>query len=254
MKARSCLASALLLLALGGCARLIPPPREPITDQARRALTLLEARWRAASDLRTRADIRLERGEERQRLVGILLAKPPASLRFEALSPFGQPLLLVAVHDGQLVAYDTVRNEAVVGPATVDTAIRLLQLPFEPDDLVGVLTGHAVPPRDVRVAELLPPDDLGPSLSMIGAVHQQRVWMDFETGVVRQLEITGGRYEARVTYRREADGRLAGFDLSAAGERLRGSVRYRDPVMGVGLGGERFRLTVPETARVRRLH
>lgn len=247
------LASALLLLVLSGCVRAVPPPREPISDAARQALDLLVTRWREFSDLRTLADIQVQRGGERQRLTGVLLAKAPASVRFEALSPMGQPLLMVVVHDGTLTAYNAASNEAFVGPATADTAARLLSLPFEADDLVSVLAGRAVPPRDLRVAELLPPDQQGRSIQLIGSDHRKRVWMDFETGLVHQVEITGGRYEARITYRRSADGRLTGFDVSAAQAYLTASVDYRTPAFDAGIEPDRFRLTLPENAKIEQL-
>jgi len=243
---RGFLSSAALLLVLAGCARALPPPRQPVSEDARRAIALLVARWRDFSDLRTLADIRLQRGGERQALTGVLLAKAP--------SPLGQALLLVTIHDGQLTAYNVASNEAVIGPATADTAARVLKLPFDPDDLVGVLAGRAVPPKDLRVAELLPPDEHGRSLELIGRINRQRVWMDFENGVVRRVEITGGRYEARVTYLRDTDGRPVGFDLSAAQAYLTGSVRYRDPVFDAGIEADRFHFTVPESAKIERLH
>ncbi|MBI4594177.1 MAG: hypothetical protein HY728_08170 [Candidatus Rokubacteria bacterium] len=253
MSARRLLSSVAFVLAVAGCARALPPPHEPVTEEAGRALALLADQWREFADLRTRADIQIMRNGERQQLQGVLLARAPASVRFEALSPFGQPLLLVAIHDGHLTAYDASSNEAFVGPATADTTARLLHLPFEPDDLVGVLAGRAVPPRDLRVAEILPPDEQGRSLHLIGGDHRQRVWMDFVTGVVHQLEITGGRYEVRITYRREPGGRLRGFDFAAGQSYVTGSVQYRDPVFGGGVEPERFRLTIPEAAKIQRL-
>lgn len=231
--------------------RALPPPRAPVGEEARRALALLTRRWHGFSDLRALAEIRVERGGERRQLQGVLLARAPASLRFEALSPFGQPLLLVVIHDGRLTAYDAAANRAVVGPATAETAAQLLSLPFEPADLVGVLAGLPAPPRDVRVAEILPPDERGrPSLSVIGGDWRQRVWMDFTTGVVHRLEITGGRYEVTIGYQRDGDDRLTGFDFSAAQSYVAGSVRYRRLVLDAGVEPERFELVVPEGARV----
>jgi outer membrane lipoprotein-sorting protein len=218
-----------------------------------RAIDLLTARWRDFSDLRTIADIHLQRRNEQHALTAIVLAKAPASLRFEALSPFGQPLLVMTIHDSQLIAYNAADHHALVGPATADTAARVIGLPFSPEDLVGVLAARAVPPKDIRLASLLPADEHGPSLELIGTDHRQRIWMDFQSGVVRRLEITGGRYEALVSYLRDGDGRLRGFDLSAANEYLTGSVRYRDPVFGGGVDPDRFRQTLPPGARIEQL-
>jgi len=233
--------------------RALPPLRAPIDEEARRAVALLTARWQEFSDLRTILDVEIRRGKERQALTGVLLAKAPDSVRFEALSPFGQPVLLFTIHDGWLTAYDAATDEATIGPATADTAAGLLGLPLQPDDLVGVLGGRAVPPKDLRVAQVLPPDEQGPSLEMIGTVHRQRVWMDFTSGRVRQLDITGGRYEVRVTYLPDGDGRPRGFDLSAANDYVVASVRYRNPVFDGGIESGRFELTLPKSAKIQRL-
>jgi outer membrane lipoprotein-sorting protein len=251
VRTRRLLGSALLLLA--ACARILPPPHQPITEEARAALALLTARWHEFSDLRTLAEVRLTRGRQRQALSGVLLARAPASVRFEALSPLGQPLLLFVMDGGQLTEYNAATNEAVVGPATADTAARWLGLAFDPDDLVSALAGRPAPPKDLRVADLMPPDEHGPSLAMVGADHRERVWMDLATGVVSQVEISGGRYEVRIAYRRSDDGTLTGFELNAAGGSLDAAVRYRQPVFNAGIDPNLFHLSLPESAKIERL-
>ena len=228
-------------------------PRQPIGDDARRALDLLATRWAEFADLRTAAQLDVERGKERQRLLGVILAKTPASVRFEALSPLGQPFLLATVHDGQLVAYNAATNEAVVGPADADAMAKLLSLPFEPNDLVGVLAGRPAPIADIRVANVMAPDADGPSLMVVGSNHQQKIWMDFTTGIVRQIEITGGLYEVHVTYERGPQGDLRGFAFAANRGETAGHVGYRDPVVNGGVEADRFHLTPPESAKIQRL-
>ena len=243
----------LAVLAVGllaGCAIAIPPPRQTISEDARRAVDLLVTRWHAVSDFRALADIVVERGGQRQQLSGVLLAKAPSSVRFEALSPFGQPFLLAVVHEGQLTAYNAVTREAVVGEANAETTAKLLNLPFEAEDMVAVVTGHAVPPRGLRVAEIKPADAMGPSISLIGDVHEKRVWMDFETGVIRRLEIIGGRVAATVTYQRDAAGALTGFDATAVDRYVVATVRYRNAATGVGLTADRFALALPKDAKI----
>jgi outer membrane lipoprotein-sorting protein len=227
----------------------IPPPRQTIAEPARRALDLLTTRWQAVTDLRTLADISVDRGGQRQQVSGVLLAKAPGSVRFEALSPFGQPFLVATVHDGHLTTFNAISNEATVGEANAETTARLLGVALEPRDLVAVITGHAAPPDDVRTAEILPPDALGPSLSVVGAVNEQRIWMNLDTGVVRQMQIVGGRTAATVTYQRDEQGRLTGFDLSAGERWLTGTVRYRNVATDVGLKPEQFALTLPKDAK-----
>jgi outer membrane lipoprotein-sorting protein len=254
VNARRLRSSALVLLVAGlavGCAIAMPPPRSPISPEARRAVDLLTSRWQAFTDLRALADINVERGDQKQRLSGVILAKGPASVRFEALSPFGQPILIGVVHDGRLTGYNALTNEAIVGDATAETTAQILGLPFEPEDLAGVVSGYAVPPRDLRMGEILPADAKGPSLSLVGAVHEQRIWMDFETGVVSQLKIIGGRADATVTYLRNDAGQVTGYDLTAASRWVNGTVRYRNVAQGVGLPAERFALMLPKDAKTR---
>jgi outer membrane lipoprotein-sorting protein len=245
---------ALLLAALtAGCATALPAPRESIPGDVRRAVDTLRARWGEFDDLRTLADITIERGGQRQRLTGVLLVQRPASVRFEALSPFGQPFLFVIVHEGRVMTYNATTNEATVAPATAESTARLVGLPFEPGDLVAALAGYAVPPNDLRAAEFLDPDELGGSLMLYGAVNKKRVWLEPATGVVRQQEIVGGRYEVRATYDRAPDGLVAGITISAAQSQLTGELKYRNTVLDGGVDPDRFNFRLPNGARVHRL-
>jgi outer membrane lipoprotein-sorting protein len=247
--ARRLLSSALVALVLTGCTIAPPPSRTPVSEDARRAIDLLVARWHELSDLRALTEITMKKGSEQQRLTGVLLAKTPASLRFEAISPFGQPILLVTVNNGQLVAYNAASNEVTTGPATVETAASMLSLPFEPDDLVAILSGRVVPPKDLRVAEIFAPDADGPSINLIGRYHQQRVWMDFSTGVVNRVNLVGGRTEALINFLRSEDGALTGLDVSAGQGYVTAKIRYRSLALNAGVDPERFVLTPPKDAK-----
>lgn len=203
--------------------------------------------------MRTLADIALRQGGDRQQVRGAFLAKAPTSVRFEALSPMGQPLLLATVHDGRLTAYDATNNEGYVGPATSAVTARFLSLPFEPDDLVGVLAGRPVPPLDVRSASLMPADDLGPSIEMHGTNNRRRIWVDPATGVVRQFELTGGRAEVRVRYVLTPAGELGGFDLTSTLNVVSAVVRYQKPEFNVPLANDVFALTLPKGAKMQEI-
>ena len=249
--ARRPLSSLLIFLQvalLAACATA--PPREPISDDARRALALLAERYGEFTSLRALADVSLKRGGDRQGLQGVLLIRAPSSVRLEALSPFGPPLMVLTVHEGQVTAYDALKNEAHVGPADAETISKVLRLPLDPDDLVSVLAGRFAGPRDVRSAEVLPPDDIGPSVSLVdSAGGRQRVWLDLGTGVIQQRQIFGSQFNALIKYRRDEAGKLAGFDLDAAMSYLTGSVTYRNLVEGEQIDEERFTLTIPKGAK-----
>jgi outer membrane lipoprotein-sorting protein len=251
--ARKLRSSVLLVAALvaTGCAIAPPPPRAAIPPPAQRAAALLTERAREFTDLRTLADISAQRGGERFRVRGVILAKSPASVRFEALSPIGSPLLVATIHDGQITAYDATTDEVTTGPATAETAARLLNLPFEPEDLVGVLSGRPVPPRDLRQAEIMEADADGASVNLVGPVNAQRVWMDFATGVVRKVQLSGGRADAVITFRRDPDGTMTGFDLTAGLGYVRSNVRYDRPAFNAGIDTERFVFAPPKSSKTR---
>src|SRR5262249_60983093 len=136
--ARRPLSSRSLLLCLqvallAACTTV--PPREPISDDARRALALLAERYGEFTSMRALADVSLTRGGERQRVQGAVLIRAPRSVRLEALSPFGPPLMVLTVRDGQITTYNALKNDALVGPADSETISKGLRLPLDPDDL-----------------------------------------------------------------------------------------------------------------------
>jgi outer membrane lipoprotein-sorting protein len=98
---------------------------------------------------------------------------------------------------------------------------------------------------------VLPPDADGPSVNLIGAVNSQRIWMDFETGIVRQVQISGGRADARIVFRRAPDGTMMGFDLTAGLGLIRSNVRYEQPAFNAGIEADRFVFTPPKGAKTR---
>lgn len=254
MSARKLRSSALLILWLAaGCATPLVAPRQPLREDAQRAVDRLRARWKEFSDVRAQADVLVQRGDTKHQIPGVLLLKPPGSLRFEALSPFGQPLLIATMHEGQIVAYDVGAHTATVGAATPSMAARHFGLAITPEDLVGLLAGFPVPPSDLRVAEIFAPDEHGRSLEMTGVLHRQRVWMDFDTGVVRRVLVTGAWVDALLVYERAEDGTVVGIEVSAAQENVTGRVRYQNVSVNSGIERERFLFTIPPGAAVERL-
>jgi outer membrane lipoprotein-sorting protein len=247
---RSSAALGAVLAVLAGCVTLPPAPREPIAADAREVIARLEARAREFVSLRTLAEVVVQQRGERHQLRGVLLAKAPTSVRFEALSPMGSPLLVATVHEGRVTAYDATTNEGFVGPATADVTARLLHLPFEAEDLVRILSGHPTPPPEVRAAAVLVADDVGPSIELRGKDNRRRIWFDPDTIVVRQFELTGGRAEARVRYLRNPRGEVTGFDLDASLGLAGATVRYQNPSFAVALGPDAFTFTIPKGAKI----
>ena len=125
--ARSVAGATLAVLALSSCATAPPAPPPPIADEARAALARIEQQRRSLTDLRTLADITVRRSNRSQRLSGVLLLLgEPASLRFEALSPFGTPVLIVAGDPQSVTLWEVLDDRAYIAPASPDANRRWL--------------------------------------------------------------------------------------------------------------------------------
>jgi outer membrane lipoprotein-sorting protein len=238
----------LVALALGACATV--PPRQPIPPAAQAAREALERRWQAFTDLRTRADVTIRRGERRDRLAGVLLVRAPASLRFEALSPFGLPVLVVTADRETVTIWDVLKNRAWLLPASPEANRRWLGVALGSRDLAALLTGHVLPLEDPLAAELLPPDAVGPSLRLTGAQGAQRIWLDPASGQTFRAEWTG-KAPARAAFEGgSATEPPTGLTLATEDGALEVRLRYHDLRLDAGLDPVLLRITVPEHVKI----
>ena len=246
------LAGGILLAAsLSACATAPPAPPPPIADEARAALARIEQHRRSLVDLRSLADITVRRRGRAQRLSGVmLLLGEPASLHFEALSPFGTPVLIVAGDPQSLTLWEVLDHRAYLAPTSPEANRRWLGLALGGEDLVALLASRARPlPEPTRV-ELVAPDETGPSVRLTGRDVEQRIWFDPDSGQARQVEWTG-KNPARVTFSpTPPEAPPAGLRLETPDGSLRVSVTYRDPKMNTGLDPALLKLTVPEDVRI----
>jgi len=214
-------------------------------------LARIEQHRRSLVDLRSLVDITVRRSGRAQRLSGVmlLLGEPP-SLRFEALAPFGTPVLIVAGDPQSLTLWEVLDDRAYLAPTSPEANRRWLGLALGGEDLVALLASRARPlPNPLRV-ELVAPDETGPSVRLGGRDVEQRIWFDPDSGQARQVEWTG-KNPARVTFSPTSpEAPPAGFRLETPDGALRVSVTYRDPKMNTGLDPALLKVTLPEHVRI----
>ena len=215
------------------------------------AYSLVERNWQAFHDLRTRADIKIRQDNKVQRLDGVLLLMTTSSMRFEALSPLGTPMLVVGGDATTLTVWETMNQRAYRLPASPDATRRWLGLALGPDELVATLSGRAVPLRDPLAAELVPADSVGPSISLRNASVTQRIWFDPADGRTKAVEWTGEKTQARAVFGAAgSDGAPTRVTLATLDGKLEVLVSYRDPRMNSGFDASLVDVALPENVRI----
>ena len=133
-----------LLLMLPGCATTTPPEAEaPAAVGKINISPLTEAmahRDRALESLQTSAVMEYTNGADHVKAREDIVVRRPASLRVEAMSPFGVALI-VAAQDSRLQIFEPSKNTLMRGTADAATLARFARIPMAPRDAVGLLMG-----------------------------------------------------------------------------------------------------------------
>ncbi len=127
-------------LALSACARPMAPPAEKIPPDM--GEILLQKLKDHAADFDSLSALARVRMSSESRTMGgrqVLLAEKPNRLRAEVLSPFGQPLLILATDGSEVYVWDISEGKLYRGNASSGTIQRLLGLPIKLMDLIGIL-------------------------------------------------------------------------------------------------------------------
>ncbi|MFT7622034.1 MAG: hypothetical protein ACI9WU_001199 [Myxococcota bacterium] len=129
-----------------GCPKLFEAP--PMPTGGPDAPTLL-SQMRAHADrvqsleLVTRMDYFAEAGQARKGTVEVL-ARRPASVRFEVIDPAGANTMAILMSDGtRFASHERGQATCYVGDACASNIARLLPLPFKADELFDIFAGGA---------------------------------------------------------------------------------------------------------------
>ena len=210
------------LLALPGCPR--PPVGRPgVAPTAAQLVDHLRRRSERLRSLRFEAkvDYLAERGDRIKLTMTFLVARP-ASLRIDAESPLGGPLMSLASDGQRFQLLDGRQNRYLSGPASPCAIGQLLRVRLAPGDLLDVLTGQA-PLLGAPTAVAWDPEGGGRELlTLEGDGVRQTLWLAPKTFDLLAAEVRtrGGA----VLYRLRHDD-----FVDVGGERLPERTTIEDP-------------------------
>ncbi len=165
---------ASLALLLTRCAPVRLPP--PLLNE-QMLLQRLQASGSAFKSLRGMTRVRTEDPDGSASARQVLLLAKPGSLRAEVLGPFGQPLLLLAVRDGELRVLLPREQRFLQGPATPQRMARFTRAPVTTEQLVRLALYDV--PLIASVDSVLSRHEQGYRLRLDGA-DRQRQQLDFD--------------------------------------------------------------------------
>lgn len=222
---RGCAAAlaAALLVALGiaGCAATTRPPAPAVASPGAAGLArLTEAlarRDRQIESMSTTAVMEYRGGGQQVKAREEIAMRRPASLRVEALTPFGVALV-VAARDGRLQIFEPSKNTLMNGTATAATLDKFTRIPMAPRDAVRLLMG--IPPRG---SDSSPPVSVATEDGMTVATYRETDGSErdlaFEGGelVLLRERLKGGSLSYEVRYRdyRDVGGVMFPYEVEA---------------------------------------
>lgn len=119
----------------------VPPPKNPYTE----GRDLLKDMDQLRKKIRSfRITGRVDHYGDKQRVQGTiyLFAELPDRLRIELVSPFGNPMQVLTVENGQFALHDLREGRFFTGPAEPCNIARLVRIPLPPEDVMRILIGH----------------------------------------------------------------------------------------------------------------
>jgi outer membrane lipoprotein-sorting protein len=251
--------AALLLAA--GCATVTPPTPPPLApvQSATELKPMLQSLVRRDLELvsmQSGAVMEYTAGDRHVKAREQIAVRRPASLRVEAMAPFGVALILAA-RDKQLEIFEPSEHKFIRAAADADTLERYAQIPMDPAEAVGLLMALAPNIAELAVA--------APEAVTVEGAMTVASWRDkmvgtrelgFEDGrlaMVRQRQPDGRViYDVRYTEYRDIGGLMFPYlvdaDFPLAGSHV--TFRYERPIVNGAIDPSTFVLTPPPGVQV----
>jgi outer membrane lipoprotein-sorting protein len=180
----------LFLLVASACVpRPAAPPASPPPPlvAAAQLLARLDENAAAFRSLEGLAKVRVSSGDKTLSASQVLIVEKPDRFRAETLSPFGNPLLLMATDGASITILIPGEQTFYSGEATARNVQRFTRLPLRLPDLVQLLLYQV--PVIPHVRQTLHADEAGYLLSLYGAAESRQ-----ELRFDRALRLTGTAY------------------------------------------------------------
>ncbi|MGZ6185380.1 MAG: hypothetical protein ACXWNN_05730 [Candidatus Binataceae bacterium] len=243
-------ALAIAVCQLSACALISGAPSKPpaVTPATTETLAALADRERSLHSIQTGAIMEYSAadGHHFRTHEEIALARP-ASMRVEAVAPFGATMVLAANDAGRLMIFDPSKNVLMSGSANAATLERFVRIPLEPPAAVDLLMGLAPDPAQLST----PPDSVSDSEGMTVALWhigdgstRELGFVGGQLAMVRERDKAGAqRYAVRYSDWRDAGGTSFPHKLEADFPTSRITLRYEAPALNPTLVPALFVLT-----------
>jgi outer membrane lipoprotein-sorting protein len=244
----------LLPLLLTACVpRPVAPPVGAPPVAAAMLFERLADNATAFASLQGMARVRVRTDDRTQSVNEVLLAQKPDRLRLETLSPFGQPLLVMATDGEQIDLLVPGEGKLYRDEYSLERLQRLTRLPLQLTDLVHLLLYQV--PVIGHTHQTVAPVAEGETLLTLFADGGRRQELRFD----RLLRLTDAAYFRddelllRVGYDR-FNGETPPFPMTASlampASKTEATVAYSEVRTNVAIPSERFRLTPPRGVEV----
>lgn len=236
---------ASLTLLLAGCVPTPIPPQPILNEQL--LLQRLQANANAFSSLRGMTRIRTNDPNGSASARQVLLLAKPSRIRAEVLGPFGQPLLLLTAHDGELSVLLPREQRFLQGAATPQRIARFTRAALTAEQLVRLALYDV--PLIAYSDSVLTRHEQSYQLLLRGA-DSQRQQLDFDASgrLLKAIYLRGLDPLLKVVYDR-FDGDLQGFprqvSVTMPEQAASFSLAYSDVELNPELAAENFILQPP---------
>jgi len=249
-----CLAASLSGCAVSAPATTPAPAPEPNVSEFQHLTDALIERARRLDAMQADALMEYAGGGQHVKVREDLAVKRPASLRVEALTPFGVAAV-IAANGSTVAAYQPSDNTFYRGVATADTLSRFARIPLPPEQAVKLLMG-LLPGSD---ANYTAPTSVHTEDEMLVGAYQMSAGEVDELGfaggqlrLVRTHGSSGAGYEVTYNDYRDFGGLQFAHRLDAkflnTGTQL--NVRYSGVIVNPNLNESQFVLAPKGKARL----